>query len=86
MWGEGDLELGKDTVPQMTVINCLRRIGNKPITYDNSFPPKNQIFLSEMQVKYIKDIFVARGTSNLGMSGKEMVQVIMDIGQADYCA
>ena len=36
------LELGKNPVPPMTVINCLQRIGSKPITYKNALPPRNQ--------------------------------------------
>ena len=35
VWDEGDLDLGENPITQMTVINCLRRIGNNPITYDN---------------------------------------------------
>ena len=30
---EGDLKLGKDPFLQMTVVNCLKMIGSKPITY-----------------------------------------------------
>ena len=45
VWYEGDLELGEDQVPQITVVDCLRSIGNKPITYENSFPLENWIFL-----------------------------------------
>ena len=31
------LELGLDRVPRQTVFNVLRRIGSKPITYENEF-------------------------------------------------
>ena len=81
---EGDLELGEDPVPQTTVACCLKRIGGKPITYDNAFPLSYWVFLLEIQVKYIEHIVITRNTKNLGMSRKEVIQVISDIGQASY--
>ena len=51
-------------------------IGRNPITYDNALPMKNRAFISEDQVKYVEDIIVKRDTENLGMSRKEMIQVI----------
>ena len=44
------LELVLDPVPKQTVFKFLQRIGRKPITYDNSFPMNNRLFLSERQV------------------------------------
>ena len=37
---------------------------------------KKKTFLSENQVKYVEDIIVKRDTANLGMSRKEVIQVI----------
>ena len=74
---EGDLELGKDTVPQTTVANCLKIIGSKTIKYENALPLRYQVLLSERQVKYVEDIVVIRDTANLGMSSKEVIQVIL---------
>ena len=73
---EGYLELGKDPVPQTTVAYCFKMIGGKPITYDNAFPLSYWVFLFEIQVKYIEHIVITRNTKNLGMSRKEVIQVI----------
>ena len=43
---------------------------------------KNRALLSENKVKYMEDIIVKRGTTNLGISSKEVVQVISELGQA----
>ena len=76
---EACLELGLDPVPKQTVFNVLQRIGRKPITYENAFPMKKRALLSENQVKYVEDIIVKRDTANLGMSSKEVIQVISDL-------
>ena len=65
---EACLELGLDTVPKQTVLNILRRIGRKPITYENFFPDKNRALLSNLQVNYVEDIIIKRDTANLGKS------------------
>ena len=38
--------------------------------------------LSEKQVKYMEGIIIKIDTSNLGVSRKEVIQVISDLGQA----
>ena len=48
------LELCLDRFPKQTVFNVLRRIGRKPITYENVFPDKNRALLSNSQVKYVE--------------------------------
>ena len=80
--GEACLELGLDTVPKQTVFTFLRRIVRKPITYENVFPEKNISLLSNLQVNYVEDIIIERDTSNLGMSRKEVIHVISELGQA----
>ena len=42
---EGCLELGKDPIHRLTVVNCLKIIGSNPITYDNSFPLRYRVLL-----------------------------------------
>ena len=42
-------------------------------------PTINQAFLLQRQVKYVEDIIVTIGTSNLGMSRREVIQTILDI-------
>ena len=76
------MELGLDPVPKQTVFNILRRIGRKPITYDNVFPEKKRSLLSNSQVKYVEDIIIKIDTENLGMSRKEVIQVISELGQS----
>ena len=63
------------------MINCFQSIGRKPITYKNSFLPRKRAFLSQRQLKYVEDIIVTRGMANLGISRREMIQTILDIGQ-----
>ena len=74
--------LGFDPVPKQTVFNVLRRIGRKPITYDNVFLMKNRELLSESQEKYAVDIIIKRDTSNPGMSRKEVKQVRSELCRA----
>ena len=62
------LDLGIDRVPRQTIFNVLRRIGRKPITYENVFPDKKRALLSNSQVKYVEDIIIKRDTANLGKS------------------
>ena len=83
---EEDLELGKDPFPKTTVANCLKRIGSKKITYENSFPLRYQALILERQVKYVEDIVIIRDTANLGMPRKEVIQVISDTGKEIFNA
>ena len=79
VWDEGYWELRNNLVTQITVINCLIRIIKNPITYYNSFPLRNWALISEIQVKCVQDISVARDMANLGVSRMEVIQVISDI-------
>ena len=78
------LELGLDQIPKQTVFNVLRRIVRKPIKYENIFPDKKRALLSNFQVKYVEDIIIKRDTANLGISRKEVIQVISELGQAKF--
>ena len=79
---ESCLEFGFDPVPKQTVFNVLRRIDRNPITYENVFPVKKISLLPEKKVKYVEDIIIKSDTSNLGMSRKEVIQVISELSQA----
>ena len=46
------------------------------MTYENAFPMNKRALLPESQVKYAEDIIVKRDTENLGISRKEVIQVI----------
>ena len=78
---EACLELHFDPVPKKIVFTVLQRIGRKPITYETVLPNKKRVFLPERRVKYVEDIIVKRDTSNLGISRKEVIQVISYIRQ-----
>ena len=84
MCNKACLELGKDTVPQLTLVNCLQRIDINRITYKNAFPICRRGLLSQRKVKYSEDIIVTRDTAKLGMSRREVIHAISDIGQASY--
>ena len=43
---------------------------------------KKRTLLSEIQVKYVEDVIVKIDTENPGMSRKEVIQVISELGQA----
>ena len=53
VWDEGDLKLGEDPIPGITVVNCLRIIGKKLITYENTLPLIKRTLISYHQVKYV---------------------------------
>ena len=78
---EACLELRFDPVPKQTVFNVLQRIGRKPITYENVFPEKKRALLSSSQVNYVEDIIIKRDTEKLGISRKEVIQVILELVQ-----
>ena len=68
-----------DPVPKQKLFNFLQSIGSKTITYENTLPINKRELLSENKVKYVEDIIVKRDTSNLGISRKEMIQVISEL-------
>ena len=68
----------------MAVFNCLKSIGSKPITNNNAFPLIKRPLLSQIQEKNVQDIIVTRDTKNVGMLRNDVIQVISDIGQANY--
>ena len=76
------LGLGKNPVPRQTVTNFLQRIGSKPITYKNFFTPGKRALLLQSQFRYVEDILVTRDTANFGMSRREVIPTISDIGQS----
>ena len=45
VWDEGDLELCEDPITGITVVNCLRIIGKKLITYENKLPLIKRTFI-----------------------------------------
>ena len=74
------LDLGEYDFPQMTVANYSQRIEINPIIYKNFFPSRKQALLSKIQVKYVEEIIVTRDTEHLGISRREVIQTISDMG------
>ena len=66
----------------MKVTNYLQRIGSRTIKLENSSPPGKQALMFQNQLKYIEYIILTRDTANLGMSRREVIQKISEIGQA----
>ena len=64
--------------------NFLQRIGSKLIKYNNASPLRKWALLSQSQLKYVEDISVTRDMENLGMSRREVIYMISDIGQASF--
>ena len=75
--------LGLGPVPKQTVFSTFQIIGRKPITYENSFPMKKMLLLSENQVKYVEDIIVKIDTENLWISRREVIRVKSYLRQAE---
>ena len=73
-----------DSVSKQTVFNVLQRIGRKLITYENALPMNKRALLSENQLNYVEDIIVKKDTANLGMSRKEVIQVISELIQSKF--
>ena len=82
-YDEACLKLGLYPVPEQTVFNVVQRIDRKPIIYKNALPTKKRKLLSGRQVKYVEDILFKRYIESLGMSRKEVIQVISEISQAN---
>ena len=81
---EASLELRFYLAPKQTIFSILLRIGRNLITYENALPRKKMALITESKVKYVEDVIVKRETANLGMSRKEVIQVISDIGQEKF--
>ena len=47
-------QLCVDTIHLINVVNSLRSVGNKPITYENEFLPRRRALLSDNQLKYVE--------------------------------
>ena len=81
--GEVYLELGEDTVPRTIWSIFFKGIGSNPITYNNTFHLRYWLLISESQVNYAEYIVITIYMDNLGMSSKDLIQVISYIVQAN---
>ena len=68
-------------VPPTTLNSVMRRLGNKKITVENCFKDKKQGLLSNELVEVLQDIIRKRDQINNGVTRKEAIQLIVDLGQ-----
>ena len=59
----------------------MLRLGNKKITVENCFKDKKQGLLSNELVEVLQDIIRKRDQINNGVTRKEAIQLIVDLGQ-----
>ena len=64
------MDLCEYLITLIKVFNCLIRIYNKPIAYDNALTMIKWKFISERQGTYVQDITVSRDTEKLGVGRK----------------
>ena len=74
--------LMSETVPRQIVKNALKRLGNKQITLVNDFPILKRSLLPQDIVIFLQDIICKRNKGNNGVSRKETIQLIVDLGGA----
>ena len=69
-------------VPHTTLYNVLRRLDGREATLQNCFPQKKNSFLSSADIIVLQDIVRKRDRQNTGVTRKEAIQIIIDLGQA----
>ena len=68
-------------VPKTTVYSMLKRLGKKEVTYENVYGNSKKKALSADERKAIEDIIRNRDRNNMGLSRKECIRLVMDVGQ-----
>ena len=68
-------------VPPKTLKSVVLRLGNKEITVKNCFQDKKKDLLSNELVEVLQDIIRKRAQINNGVTRKEAIQLIIDLGQ-----
>ena len=68
-------------VPPSTLNSVMDRLGNNEITVENCFRSKKKGLLSTELIDVLQDIIRKRDEINNGVSRKEAIQLIVDLGQ-----
>ena len=72
----------KNTVPRSTLQNDVKKLGDKLITFENTFPLLPCSLLSHEFVVVLQDIIQERDEGNNGVQRKDTIQLIVDLGGA----
>jgi len=67
-------------VPRTTLQSVMKWLKDKPLTHDNCFPIKMFLLLSNDSLLVLQDIIQKRNQINNGVSQKEAIQIISDLG------
>ena len=68
-------------VPSSTIKSVAQRLGNREITVENCFEKSSRGLLSDELITVLQDIIRKRDEINNGVSRKEAIQLIVDLGQ-----
>ena len=68
-------------VPPSTIVSVMKRLGHSSITVQNCFPQTRKGLLSAELIQVLQDIIRKRDEINNGVSWKEAIQLIVDLGQ-----
>ena len=68
-------------VPPTTLKSVIRRLGNKKTTVENCFQAQKEGILSNELVQVLQDIIRKRDQINNGVTRKEAIQFMVDMGQ-----
>ena len=68
-------------VPSSTIKSVAQRLGNREITVENCFEKSSRGLLSDELIAVLQDIIRKRDDINNGVSRKEAIQLIVDLGQ-----
>ena len=69
-------------VPESTLQNMIKQLGEKEATYENCFPRSSYSLLSTERIQLLQNIVCCRDMTNTGMGRGEVIQIIGDLGQA----
>ena len=69
-------------LPQTTLNTIIKKLGDEDSTYENCFPIQKNSLLNEEHIKVLLDIIRKRDQTNNGVSWKEAIMLISDLGQA----
>ena len=73
---------GQLYVPESTLHDVMKRIGDREPTLGICFPQKQTSLLSNDGIDLLQDIIRKRDQTNNGVSRAEAISIILDLGQA----
>ena len=79
---ENILNEARTIVPEGTLRDVMKRLGNKEPTLANCFHQQQNALLSNESIDLLQDIICKRDQTNSGVSRAEAITIIVDLGQA----